>query len=78
MQVIIGGYAHQIFYVRVDIQHDLVLSHALGEGSDGRDLVHSHYEIRTLEQPCIGSLNASDDWREMLIVTNQPLNTYFV
>lgn len=78
LQVIVGGYAHQLLYVLFDIKHDLVLPHGLGEGSDGRDLVCSHYDIQTSEQPCIGSLNASDERRELLIIPDLHLNPCFV
>jgi len=49
LQVITNGNAHQLLYVLVDIQHDLILPHGMGEGSDGRDLVCLHYYIQTLE-----------------------------
>ena len=37
LQVIMGGFVHQLFNVPIDLQHDLVLPHGLSEGSDGRD-----------------------------------------
>ena len=78
MQLIIGGFTHQLLYVLVDIHHDLVLPHGLGEDFNGMDLVCSHYDIQNLEQPCIVSLNASDEERELLIVPDQHLNPCFV
>ena len=69
---------HQFLYALVDLQHDLVLPHGLSEGFDGRDHVCHHYEIQTLIQPCIGSLNVGDEWRELLIVPDQHLDLCFV
>ena len=45
LQVITNGFTHQLIYVLADTEHYMVLPHGLIEGSDGRDFVHSHYEI---------------------------------
>ena len=78
LQFIASGYAHQLLYVLVDIQHDLVLPQGLCEDSDGMDLVHSHNDIQNLEKLCIGSLNTSDERRELLIISDLHLNLCFV
>ena len=67
-----------MLYVLVYIQHDFVLPHGLGDDSNGMDLVHSHYDIQTPKQSFKGSLNASDEQRELLIVPDQHQNLCFV
>jgi len=68
----------QLLYVLVNLQYDLVLPHGLSEGSDQRDIVCPHYDIKTPVQPCIRSLNASDEWRELIIVLDQHMYPFFV
>lgn len=68
----------QLLYVLVNIKHDLVLPQGLCEGFDGRDLVHSHYDIQNPKKLCIGRLNTSDEWRELLIIPDLHLNPCFV